>query len=98
MNDALSLITSSPSANEGIRAKFQLDAEIDTSGNNLSAGEKQVLSLLRALVRGSKLLVMDEATSSVDAETDALIQNIVKTEFADVTVSAKSRRVDKGLT
>ena len=40
--------------------------------------------------------MMDEATSSVDAETDALIQNLVKTEFADVTVSAKPGRVDQG--
>jgi ABC-type multidrug transport system fused ATPase/permease subunit len=56
-------------------------------GSNLSAGEKQLISLLRALVRGCKVLIMDEATSSVDAETDAVVQRIIQREFADVTVS-----------
>ena len=68
-------------------SKFRLDVEVETDAGNFSVGEKQVLSLIRALVRGCKVLILDEATSSVDPETDALIQRIIQTEFADVTVS-----------
>lgn len=89
MNDALSLIHSSRSASESIRDKFRLDTVVHADGANFSAGEKQLLSLIRALVRRSKVLVLDEATSSVDLETDGLIQRIIQTEFTDTTVSPR---------
>ena len=48
------------------------------------------MALMRALVRNCKVLLLDEATSSVDPETDALIQRIIQTSFADVTVRLTS--------
>jgi ABC-type multidrug transport system fused ATPase/permease subunit len=63
---------------------------------NLSLGEKQLLCLARAIMKKSKILVMDEATSSVDVATDALIQEIVgnsKGVFADSTVITIAHRL-----
>ncbi len=45
-----------------------------------------LVALVRALARGCRVLLLDEATSSVDPETDAIIQNVIQTKFADVTV------------
>jgi ABC-type multidrug transport system fused ATPase/permease subunit len=96
LNDALALVNASPSASESIRDKFRLGTEVDAEGGNFSAGEKQLLSLIRALVRGCKVLILDEATSSVDPETDGLIQRIIQTEFADITVSSYLHACDSG--
>ncbi|ORY22828.1 ABC transporter type 1, transmembrane domain-containing protein [Naematelia encephala] len=87
---ALSLIHNNSNTSESSREKFKLDAVVLNEGSNFSAGERQLLSLVRALVRGCKVLLLDEATSSVDPETDAVIQRIIQTEFSDVTVSCHS--------
>jgi ATP-binding cassette subfamily C (CFTR/MRP) protein 1 len=87
LNDALNLIHNQSAASHSLRDKFRLDGMVQNEGANFSAGERQLLALVRALARGCKLLLLDEATSSVDPETDQLVQRIVQTEFQDVTVS-----------
>ncbi|KAI3550246.1 ABC transporter [Colletotrichum filicis] len=74
-------------------SSIHLDSVVEEDGLNFSLGQRQLMALARALVRGSRIIVCDEATSSVDMETDDKIQNTIATSFRGRTLLCIAHRL-----
>ncbi|TVY81597.1 Multidrug resistance protein fer6, partial [Lachnellula suecica] len=87
------LISADASLDDKSPGRIHLDGIVEDEGLNFSLGQRQLMALARALVRGSQIIVCDEATSSVDMETDEKIQRTIATGFRGKTLLCIAHRL-----
>ncbi|CAG9962913.1 unnamed protein product [Clonostachys byssicola] len=92
-SDLIEYGASIASAYKNVNIFHDLSSPISESGGNLSQGQRQLLCIARAIVNRPKIIVLDEATSAVDAATDTLIQQSIRQGFGDSTLLVIAHRL-----
>ncbi|KAH7319538.1 P-loop containing nucleoside triphosphate hydrolase protein [Rhizoctonia solani] len=75
------------------RDRIGLDTAVGAGGSNFSLGQRQILALARAIVRRSKVLILDEATAAIDHDADTAIQTSIRTELKEMTLIIVAHRL-----
>eukprot|EP00546_Thalassionema_frauenfeldii_P021263 CAMPEP_0178902844 /NCGR_PEP_ID=MMETSP0786-20121207/4830_1 /TAXON_ID=186022 /ORGANISM="Thalassionema frauenfeldii, Strain CCMP 1798" /LENGTH=907 /DNA_ID=CAMNT_0020574155 /DNA_START=729 /DNA_END=3452 /DNA_ORIENTATION=- len=78
----------------GMDTKDLLSTKVEEGGSNYSVGERQLLNLARSLLSQPKVLVLDEATASIDGETDNFVQKMLRTRFPNTTLVTVAHRLN----